>query len=599
MTREVRRPSVSKLIVFLLPALVAGCGPGGSHVCAPGISIACACSDGRTGAQTCDVSGAGYGVCQCTAMGTGGAGGGWQPSSGGSGGAATSSGGNGGHPVGGAAGSGAAGEAGGAAGTSAAGASGGSAGSSGNAGAGGTASQGGSGGITGNGGSGGGAGKGGAGGAAGTGGKAGTGGAAGTFGGSETGLFALAAVYAHPVSVNSGPFVADVDGDHLVDIVRAPAPINGRTPGAQDSILVWKGRGDGTFAASAIATTFTEPGQFTGVWIADFDGDGRADAEIGTTSSKTYAFGQSDGTFVTGASWAGAPTSFGNCGVGPFGGLGSWGTFYAGLDATGTFDYSIATVKGLPNSSVSYAGPTALNMSVPANGRAGCLGWGDIDGNGTPEFGVMAEGGNYPNIKYPMAVLSWTSAGAQPTMTEITVPALAPNDYVSTAQMADLDGDGLADFFVGLGSGECDYFWNNGGGTFARAAGIPSPCLVQAIGDFNGDRVPDLSVWGSSNPSYIVFGDGARGFGRQLNLPSSLVSFKAAQPFYAVDVNDDGVLDLVFIDQSSRSTGGAGEVVYVYISTARTPAPAQPDIQCDSTFLVGGAPNACTPPARI
>jgi WD40 repeat protein len=45
----------------------------------PGAALACACSDGRTGAQSCNTSGSGYGICDCTGPtsdgGTAGAGG--------------------------------------------------------------------------------------------------------------------------------------------------------------------------------------------------------------------------------------------------------------------------------------------------------------------------------------------------------------------------------------------------------------------------------------------------------------------------------------------------------------------------------------------
>jgi hypothetical protein len=73
-------------------------------------------------------------------------------------------------------------------------------------------------------------------------------------------------------------------------------------------------------------------------------------------------------------------------------------------------------------------------------------------------------------------------------------------------------------------------------------------------------------------------------------------------PFWAVDVNNDGVLDLVFVEEATASIAGGAkvnaQVTYVYISTARTPAPTRPDIQCDATVLKGGG-DACAPPARI
>ncbi|MCA9719225.1 MAG: hypothetical protein KC468_31440, partial [Myxococcales bacterium] len=40
-------------------------------VCAPGMSVACACPSGETGAQVCEPDGAGYGPCVCGGDGDG------------------------------------------------------------------------------------------------------------------------------------------------------------------------------------------------------------------------------------------------------------------------------------------------------------------------------------------------------------------------------------------------------------------------------------------------------------------------------------------------------------------------------------------------
>ncbi len=45
--------------------LAAGCGSGAVRACVPGASVVCACSDGKTGAQTCNGAGAGYSPCVC------------------------------------------------------------------------------------------------------------------------------------------------------------------------------------------------------------------------------------------------------------------------------------------------------------------------------------------------------------------------------------------------------------------------------------------------------------------------------------------------------------------------------------------------------
>ncbi len=73
-----------EIIMVVAGSLVAGCGGGNGNACVPGMSTACACSDGTQGAQVCRGDGT-YGACQCAGgpnggngmpMGGGGAGGG-------------------------------------------------------------------------------------------------------------------------------------------------------------------------------------------------------------------------------------------------------------------------------------------------------------------------------------------------------------------------------------------------------------------------------------------------------------------------------------------------------------------------------------------
>ncbi len=65
--------------------LLGGCSSSSDRACVPGAAVACACGDGKTGAQSCNASGSGYGVLRlCTGTpGTGGAAGTGLPGSGG------------------------------------------------------------------------------------------------------------------------------------------------------------------------------------------------------------------------------------------------------------------------------------------------------------------------------------------------------------------------------------------------------------------------------------------------------------------------------------------------------------------------------------
>jgi hypothetical protein len=66
--------SATRTLAALALGLVAGCGHGVSTepgACTPGQSIACACTDGRHGAQSCAANGT-YDPCSCTGSGDGG-----------------------------------------------------------------------------------------------------------------------------------------------------------------------------------------------------------------------------------------------------------------------------------------------------------------------------------------------------------------------------------------------------------------------------------------------------------------------------------------------------------------------------------------------
>lgn len=117
-------------------------------------------------------------------------------------------------------------------------------------------------------------------------------------------------------------------------------------------------------------------------------------------------------------------------------------------------------------------------------------------------------------------------------------------DGAQAIAVADFDGDGTPDLAV-IGSyfgggGDVRILLGNGDGTFSLWNVIDSPTtLYMAIGDFNGDRIPDLALVESS--SIIInpgLGDGTFTTGAQFNLATSPSSIIAG------DFNADGILDL-------------------------------------------------------
>ncbi len=422
------------------------------------------------------------------------------------------------------------------------------------------------------------------GGGSGSGGSTGRAGASGTAdGGSEAGLFALASIYGHGTNA-----VADVDGDKAVELVSV-GYLSVLMPGPTAPISVWKGRGDGTFLSTPVTMNYDAQHQSAG--FGDVDGDGRADVTlmaIGTGStSYTYDLGQSDDTFALGPTWlgpTGSASTYRLCAKGAFNGPGSWDLMFTATNPLGQTGYEIDRLDpGNLLAGVSRVAGGNLNLVLSSKGSFGCVGLGDVDGDRNLDIELLVRRQGLTGAATNSLVIAFGNGDGTFRSATTTVPTSFPSTDSISGSLLDIDGDGLADLLVGDSNvaNSCQVLWNDGGGTFTPAD-ASVPCNPSYVGDFDGDGINDVLVNGTT--SYVLFGDGSRGFGRRLDLPSAA---------FAVDVNNDGALDLVFTAQ--QTPGGAPAVTYVYISTALTPAPTAPDIQCDATMLG----SLCTAASRI
>jgi Big-like domain-containing protein/VCBS repeat protein len=104
----------------------------------------------------------------------------------------------------------------------------------------------------------------------------------------------------------------------------------------------------------------------------------------------------------------------------------------------------------------------------------------------------------------------------------MAAPAAATGSDPGSIAVGDFNGDGILDLaVVNVGSNSLSVLLGNGNGTFTAAASLPvgiggpnpnsggAPSSI-AIGDFNGDGVPDLAIVanGGSNSLILLFGDG-------------------------------------------------------------------------------------------
>jgi hypothetical protein len=127
----------------------------------------------------------------------------------------------------------------------------------------------------------------------------------------------------------------------------------------------------------------------------------------------------------------------------------------------------------------------------------------DVNGDGKPDL-ITANRGSLLNPGTTVSVLLGNGDGTFQAATNFA----AGLDPVSVA-VADLNGDGRPDLVVGnsyFGSNMVSVLLGNGNGTFVAAVNIPAGATPRAValGDVNGDGLPDLAVANFSSASVSV-----------------------------------------------------------------------------------------------
>jgi hypothetical protein len=300
--------------------------------------------------------------------------------------------------------------------------------------------------------------------------------------------------------------VADFNNDGNLDIVVANDNLNPST------VSVYLGNGDGTFKPPINSNT-TSYNEF--IAVGDFNNDGKMDIVVIENPYISVLLGNGDGTFqppsdndsFVGAQWL-AVADFNN-------------DHNLDVVVTGSFGatYSIGVLLGNGNGTLQNSITQDIEY-VPATVAAG-----DLNGDGKID-----------------AVLGYDLGGIAVFLGNGDGTLQPPVNYNTTGLgdggvlVRDLSLDGRLDVAVSSskdGAAGLDVLWGNGDGTLQAAEFFGSTASEPAaVGDLNGDGLPDFAIGNANYGVTAMLNTGAVGFSPStapLAFPAQLIDATSAK----------------------------------------------------------------------
>ena len=314
-----------------------------------------------------------------------------------------------------------------------------------------------------------------------------------------------------------GPFPAaigagDLFEDGHVDLVVASTGSPSLSPGNQGEVSILLGLGDGEFAPAVRMAAGVWPLDVT---VADVNGDRHqdvivADADFFSTGGLSILFGRGDGTFL--------PETRIPAGVQPL------SVRAADLDSDGRIDLAVAS---------------GGSSNPPSPGQ---VLWLKGHGDGTFDPAV--------------ALASGTRMGAV---------SIADLNVDGSPDLVAADVGNVVSFVFPVDVGRVHILLGHGDGSFTPLPPLEAPRspLDLALGDFDGDQVPDLGILNLTFDVSVLRGLGDGHFGPT----SRFIVAGQARALAAADMNGDGRSDLV---------GTAADTVAVSLSQE-----PEPDVDSD------------------
>lgn len=324
--------------------------------------------------------------------------------------------------------------------------------------------------------------------------------------------------------------VGDFNGDGVPDLALVGPDID---------ILIGTGGGQFTLKESYFAGF-----SITRAIIGDFNGDGKADAFVGTA----LLLGNGDGTLKAN------PVSYFTSTVTP--------SALADFNGDGKADLAVAGISGITINILTGDGTGRFAPGFASPTLSATLGIVDlkaVDLTGDGKIDLVATTSTANEPGWAVYLLAGNGDGTFEAPVAVTQSS---QFFVGVTRLADLNNDHKLDLIVSDNSGAINVFLGNGDGSFTPSNAFFSGLVGAAgfvTGDFNGDGKTDLIV-GVGNGLSFFPGKGDGTFGTPVSATTLIGGVTAVGDF-----NGDGILDLcalnVVVLGNGDGTFKAGSII--------------------------------------